>query len=127
MKRSAPKRLYLIPVLSKALEGPSATLARIPKDGTHAPLLAAMKVPPLAEVAMAAIRVEGKAVALVLADEVGDTMTATKRLEEVAQLYLHQRYGRAASFDDARSAFEAAWFLESPKVPVELFATVDTD
>jgi hypothetical protein len=45
-----------------------------------------MKVPPLAEVAMAAIRVEGKAVALVLADEVGDTMTATKRLEEVAQL-----------------------------------------
>jgi hypothetical protein len=73
-------------VLSKALEGSSATLARIPKDGTHAPLLAAMKVPPLAEVAMAAIRVEGKAVALVLADEVGDTMTATKRLEEVAQL-----------------------------------------
>ena len=73
-------------VLSKALEGSTATLARIPKDGTHAPLLAAMKVPPLAEVAMAAIRVEGKAVALVLADEVGDTMTATKRLEEVAQL-----------------------------------------
>jgi hypothetical protein len=73
-------------VLSNALEAPSATLARIPKDGTHAPLLAAMKVPPLAEVAMAAIRVEGKAVALVLADEVGDTMTATKRLEQVTQL-----------------------------------------
>jgi hypothetical protein len=71
-------------VLTAALEATGATLARIPKDGTHAPLLAAMKVPPAGEVGMVAIRVEGKPVALVLADELGDTMVATKRLDLVA-------------------------------------------
>ena len=73
-------------VLTAALASPSATLARIPKDAAHAPLLAAMKVPPSGEVALATVRVEGKAVALVLADELGDTLLSTQRLEEVARV-----------------------------------------
>jgi len=73
-------------VLTKALDGASATLARIPKDAAHAPLLAALKVPPSGEVAFATVRVEGKVVALVLADELGDTLLSTQRIEEVARV-----------------------------------------
>jgi hypothetical protein len=73
-------------VLTAALASPSATLSRIPKDAAHAPLLAAMKVPPSGEVAFATVRVDGKAVALVLADELGDALLGTQRLEEVARV-----------------------------------------
>lgn len=72
--------------LGAVLDSSNAVLARLPKDGTHAPLIAAMKVPPSGEVAMIAVRVEGKPVALVVADEVGDAMHATKRLEEIARV-----------------------------------------
>jgi hypothetical protein len=71
-------------LLSEQLEADGARLARIPKDATHAPLLAVMKTTPLGEVALVSVRVEGKAVALVLADEVGDTLVATRRMEELA-------------------------------------------
>jgi hypothetical protein len=73
-------------VLSEALASPKAMLARIPKDASHAPLLAAMKVPPSGEVALATVRVEGKPVALVLADALGDSLQGTQRLEEVARV-----------------------------------------
>jgi hypothetical protein len=73
-------------VLTAALASDVAMLVRIPKDAAHAPLLAAMKVPPSGEVALAPVRVEGKPVALVLADELGDPLQATRRLEEVARV-----------------------------------------
>ena len=73
-------------VLTEALASPKALLARIPKDASHAPLLAAMKVPPSGEVALATVRVEGKPVALVLADALGDSLQGTQRLDEVARV-----------------------------------------
>lgn len=73
-------------VLSSALESDAAVLARIPKDATHAPLLAAMRVPPAGEVALVTVRVDGKPVALVLADELIDAAPATQRLEEIARV-----------------------------------------
>ncbi len=72
--RTARIAPFVSEVLTQALASPSATLARIPKDAAHAPLLAAMKVPPSGEVAFATVRVDGKAVALVLADELGDSL-----------------------------------------------------
>jgi hypothetical protein len=72
-------------VLSSALKGEDALLARIPKDAAHAPLLAAMHVPPAGEVALMAVRVDGKPVALVIADELGDTLMGTRRMEDVAR------------------------------------------
>jgi hypothetical protein len=72
-------------VFTEALAGDTAHLARIPKDAAHAPLLAAMQASPSAEVALVAVRVEGKAVALVLADELGDAAFATQRMEELAR------------------------------------------
>jgi len=61
-------------------------LARIPKDATHAPLLAAMRVPPSGEVGMVAVRAYGKVVAVVVADEMRDPRLVKGRLEEVAQV-----------------------------------------
>jgi len=71
-------------LFTEALTASTARLVRIPKDAAHAPLLSAMSAPPSGEVALVAIRVEGKAVALVLADEMGDTLIATQRMEELA-------------------------------------------
>jgi hypothetical protein len=72
-------------VFAHALAADTAHLARIPKDAAHAPLLSVMNAAPSAEVALVAVRVEGKAVALVLADELGDALLATRRMEELAQ------------------------------------------
>ena len=86
--RSALRAVRISPgmsdVLSDALAGDTARLARIPKDAAHAPLLAALKTPLSGEVALVAVRVEGKPVALLLADELGDTLVATRRMEELA-------------------------------------------
>jgi hypothetical protein len=71
-------------VLSAALGTDDAMLARIPKDAAHAPLLAAMHSPPLGEVALVAVRVDGKPVALIIADDLGDSMAVTKRMQELA-------------------------------------------
>jgi hypothetical protein len=91
-------------VLSAALATDDAMLARIPKDAAHAPLLAALRSPLLGEVALVAVRVEGKPVALVIADEAGegprlptqagegprlptqtgDSMSIAKRMQELA-------------------------------------------
>lgn len=72
-------------VVSDALGADTARLARIPKDAAHAPLLAVLRAPLSAEVALVAVRVEGKPVALLLADELGDTLVATRRMEELAR------------------------------------------
>jgi hypothetical protein len=86
--RSALRAVRILPdmsnVLSDALAADSARLARIPKDAAHAPLLAALKTPLSSEVALVAVRVEGKPVALVLADELGDSLVATQRMEDLA-------------------------------------------
>ena len=72
-------------VLAAALATDDALLVRIPKDAAHAPLLAALRSPPSGEVAIIGVRVEGKPVALVLADALGDTMTATRRMQDIAR------------------------------------------
>jgi hypothetical protein len=71
-------------VLSAALATDDAMLARIPKDAAHAPLLAAMHSPPRGEAALVAVRVEGKPVALIIADELGDPTSVTNRMQELA-------------------------------------------
>ncbi|MDP9036737.1 MAG: hypothetical protein M3O50_18205 [Myxococcota bacterium] len=71
-------------VLSEAMTHPDARLVRIPRDAAHAPLLALMKSPPSAEVAVAALRVQGKAIAIILADDLRDTQVALRRIEDIA-------------------------------------------
>jgi len=73
-------------LFSEVLAADTARLVRIPKDAAHAPLLSAMSAAPSGEVALVSVRVEGKAVALVLADELGDTLIATRRMEELTRV-----------------------------------------
>ncbi|HEY1691789.1 MAG TPA: hypothetical protein VGG39_06490 [Polyangiaceae bacterium] len=86
--RNVLRGVRLIPamsdILSNALETEDAHLVRIPKDAAHAPLLAVLDGPLSREVALGAVRVEGKAVALLLADEMGDSRLATGRMQELA-------------------------------------------
>ncbi|HEY5241770.1 MAG TPA: hypothetical protein VIJ22_09905 [Polyangiaceae bacterium] len=86
--RTALRATRVAPEMSDLFTGvlaaDTARLIRIPKDAAHAPLLSVMKAAPSAEVAFVSVRVEGKAVALVLADELGDTLIATRRMEELA-------------------------------------------
>jgi type II secretion system (T2SS) protein E len=72
--------------LSPALDHDGARLVRIPFDTTHAPLLWVMNTPPRAQVALVAVRVEGKPVALVLADDLREPLLAARRLEEIARV-----------------------------------------
>jgi len=89
-ERGALRAARLNPALSHvftaALERDAAHLARIPKDASHAPLLAAMRTPPSGEVALVPVRVEGKPVAIVIADEMVDTMAVTRRMDELAHV-----------------------------------------
>jgi hypothetical protein len=82
--RAARVSFTLSDVFSTALASDAAHLARIPKDATHAPLLAVMKSPPRGEVGLVAVRVGGKPVALLMADELGDASLGTRRLQELA-------------------------------------------
>jgi hypothetical protein len=88
--RAALRAARITPAPSDALrivqDEKGALFARIPKDGTHAPLLAAMRVPPSGEVGMVAVRAYGKVVAVVVADEMRDPRLVKGRLEEVAQV-----------------------------------------
>jgi hypothetical protein len=72
-------------ILGSALQADMARLGRLPKDAAHAPLLGAMASPP-GEIALASVKVDGKAVALLLADEIGDTLVVTRRMEELARV-----------------------------------------
>lgn len=71
--------------LDGVLAAEGATFVRIPKDATHAPLLAGLKSAPAGDVAIASIRIDAKPVALVMADGYGDALATAKHLEDVAQ------------------------------------------
>jgi hypothetical protein len=88
-ERDALRTVHLAPAgtaLAQALEHEGAFLVRIPTDGAHAPLLSIMRTPPVAEVVLVTVRVAGKPVALVLADELRQPMLAAHRLEEIARV-----------------------------------------
>ncbi|MDP9150715.1 MAG: hypothetical protein M3O36_12355 [Myxococcota bacterium] len=72
-------------VLSGAMTHQDARLVRVPRDAVHGPLLALMKAPPLADVAVAALRVEGKAIGVILADDLWDTEVTLRRIEDIAR------------------------------------------
>jgi hypothetical protein len=72
-------------LLTEVLASDKARLAHVPKDAAHAPLLAILTAPLSREVALVAVRVEGKPVGLLLADELGNTLVATRRMEELAR------------------------------------------
>ncbi|MDF2692898.1 MAG: FrgA [Labilithrix sp.] len=59
-------------------------LGPIRYDDVHAPLLRIIKNPSR-EVAVVPIRVSGKTAVIIMADELGDTMIGTRRLEELAR------------------------------------------
>ena len=72
-------------VLSRALHDEGVHRVRLPLDAIHAPLLWVMNTPPLGEVALTAVRVEKKAVAVVVAAELEETAEAEQQLEEIAR------------------------------------------
>jgi hypothetical protein len=59
-------------------------LGPMPHDEVHAPLVHVMRGASR-DVAAVPIRVSGKTAVVILADELGDTMLATRRLEELAR------------------------------------------
>jgi hypothetical protein len=83
--RAARLAIETSEVFEKALESDLARMVRIPKDAAHAPLLATFREPLAGEAALVAVRVDGKAVALVLADRVGEVKSALTGLEELAK------------------------------------------
>jgi hypothetical protein len=72
--------------LSQALDRDGAVLTRLPPDGLHAPLRSLWGTPPASEVAIVALRVERKPVALVIAGELKEPTIAKRRLEEIAEV-----------------------------------------
>ncbi|HLK38577.1 MAG TPA: hypothetical protein VKU41_17565 [Polyangiaceae bacterium] len=73
-------------LFSETLEHQGVLLARLPKDAAHAPLIAALAPPPPGEVALVGVHVEGKPVAVVVADRLGEALAATERMQELARL-----------------------------------------
>ena len=71
--------------LDGVLAAEGATFVRIPKDATHAPLLAGLKRAPAGDVAIAPIRVDAKPVALVMAEGYDDALATAAHLEDVAR------------------------------------------
>jgi Type II secretion system (T2SS), protein E, N-terminal domain len=69
-----------------ALDRQGTLLVRIPLDAAHAPLLWVMNTPPEAELAIVAVRAEGKPVAVVLADNLIEPAVAPGHLEELARV-----------------------------------------
>jgi hypothetical protein len=73
-----------VTALDGVLASEGSTFVRIPRDATHAPLLAGLSRAPAGDVALVPIRVESRAVALVMADGYGDALATAKHLEDVA-------------------------------------------
>jgi hypothetical protein len=71
-------------ILAQAMGSSSAHLGRVLNIEAHAPLLAVMTVLPT-EVAAIVVRIAGRPAVAILADELGDTMVATRRMEDLAQ------------------------------------------
>jgi hypothetical protein len=59
-------------------------LGPLPLDALHAPLVRLMRGASR-DVAIVPIRVSGKTAVVIVADELGDTMTGTRRLEELSR------------------------------------------
>ena len=73
-------------VLHDSLEQSGARTVRIPADAAHTPLLAVMSPPPTGhDVVVAAVQAEGRPVALVLADGIGDPQAALEILGDLAR------------------------------------------
>jgi hypothetical protein len=70
-------------VLTEVIEQGGAWLARFPHDLAHAPLLEMLKPGPAEEVAIASVRVEGRAALVVLAAGLTDASRAKKYLGEL--------------------------------------------
>jgi hypothetical protein len=70
-------------VLAKAATG-TTYLGPVPATEVHGPLLELMTR--AGEVAATPIRVLGRVAIIIFGDELGDTMIATKRFEEIAQI-----------------------------------------
>jgi hypothetical protein len=62
----------------------SIYLGPIPATPAHAPLLGAMETAS-PDVAVVAVRASGRAVMILLADELDDTLTGTRRMDELAR------------------------------------------
>lgn len=72
-------------LFTRAVEG-GTHLGRLAKIDAHAALFEVMHGAPANEVAVTGIRIEGRPGLVVLADEVGDTLIATRRLDELARV-----------------------------------------
>jgi hypothetical protein len=72
-------------ILARALVG-GTHLGRLLKIDAHNALFEVMGGAPTREVAVTGVRVEGRPTIVVLADEVGDTLIATRRLDELARV-----------------------------------------
>jgi hypothetical protein len=82
--RALRVRLDAPTILARALPG-GTHLGRILKSAANAALLALMN-DPASEVAVTGVRVEGHPAVVILAGELGDTMIATRRLDELARV-----------------------------------------
>jgi hypothetical protein len=71
-------------VLTEVIEQGGAWLARFPRDLAHAPLIELLRQPPDEEVAIAGVRVEGRATLVILAANLADRPRAKKALAELA-------------------------------------------
>jgi hypothetical protein len=73
-------------VLANALESDRVRFVRIPPDAVHAPLRSILRTHPATEVALVAVRVDGRPVVVVVADDLLDRNVAAQRLEELARV-----------------------------------------
>lgn len=73
-------------VLHEALDREGAELVRVPKDAAHAPLLSIMTPPPSGSIGLAAVRTEGKSIAVVFAADFLEPAAPSASVERMAYL-----------------------------------------
>jgi hypothetical protein len=72
-------------VFHEAFDRSGPSLTRIPADVAHAPLVAVMRSPPSGQVIVAAVVAEGKPIAVVFADGIGQAPAALERVGVLAR------------------------------------------
>ena len=72
-------------VFHEAFEHEGARPVRIPMDAAHAPLIAVMRSPPSGPVVVARVQADGKPVAVVFAEGIGDASAAIERVTTLAR------------------------------------------
>jgi hypothetical protein len=94
-------------VLRRALAAPGISFVAVPADSVHAALAEIVGPPSPHEVALAPVAVEGRGVAVILADGLDDPLVATERLQglvrvagEALELFVRAREGRRDSTRD---------------------------